>query len=115
MKKHIISITILIIITIIAILAFYRSYSIIFQQTFYYSMGSLTLKIYNNGDVYEDKEIEEPYHKPNFKKIKKLSKSEMEDLKQNLNKSGDELKKYISGLIYGDENYNLTPSFDLGL
>ena len=31
----------------------------------------------------------------------------MEDLKQNLNKSGDELKKYISGLIYGDENYEL--------
>ena len=39
----------------------------------------------------------------------------MEDLKENLNKSGDELKKYISGLIYGDENYDLTPSFDLGL
>ena len=78
-------------------------------------MGSLTLKIYNNGDVYEDKEIEEPYHKPNFKKIKKLSKSEMEDLKQNLNKSGDELKKYICDLIYVDVNYDLTPSFDLGL
>lgn len=31
----------------------------------------------------------------------------MEDLKQNLNKSGDELKKYISGLIYVDENYDL--------
>ena len=107
MKKHIISITILIIIIIIAILAFYRSHSIIFQQTFYYSIGSLTLIIYNNGDVYEDKEIEEPYHKPNFNKIKKLSKSEMEDLKENLDKSGDELKRYISGLIYVDENYDL--------
>ena len=78
-------------------------------------MGSVTLKIYNNGNVYEDKEIEETYHKPNFKKIKKLSKSEMEDLKQNLNKSGDDLKKYITELIYGDENYDLTPSFDLRL
>ena len=87
------SIKLLSIFIIIVILAFYRSQSIIFQQTFYYSIGSLTLKIYNNGDVYEDKEIEEPYHKLNFKKIKRLSKSEMEDLKQNLNKSGDELKK----------------------
>lgn len=111
MKKIlIILIAIVLLIIIIAILVFYRNSSIIFQQTFYYSMGSLTLRIYNNGDVYEDKEIEEPNHKPNFKKIKKLSESEIEELKQNLNKSGDELKKYISNLIYGDENYDLTPN-----
>lgn len=39
----------------------------------------------------------------------------MEDLKKNLNRSGDDLKKYITELIYGDENYDLTPSFNLRL
>lgn len=100
---------VLLLITII-VLSIYNKGDIIFSKTFYYDLGSITLKIYENGNVYEDREIEEPNHKPKYKKIKELNKSEILKLKQYLEeaKNDNDLKKYINKLIYGDENYNLT-------
>ena len=80
---------------------------IIMEKKFYFSKGSITLQIHENGEVYEDVEIEEPNHKPDFKKIKELNSEEIEELKSKLEQSDEELQPYLMNLIYGDSNYEL--------
>ena len=74
---------------------------IIYSNTLYFSMGSCRIKIYSNGDVYDDIEIEEPNHEVNYKKVKTLTNDELKELKfkiDSLDKSN--LEEYVKQLIY---------------
>ena len=66
-------------------------------------MGSRRLKIYQNGDVYDDLEIEEPNHKVNYKKIKTLNSTQIEELKFKIENEIDreKLENYVKLLVYG--------------
>ena len=72
-------------------------------------MGSEQVRIYENGLVETDLEIENPNHKPNFEKIKILSDKELETLIDMIAKDMEEkeIKKCINLLIHDDANYNL--------
>lgn len=103
----------LIILTIIMVsficLKSFNNGKVIYNNTFYYAMGSEKVKIYENGVVETDKEIEEPNHKTNFKKIKTLTNKEIEELKEKVkeNLEDEEMQKYINDLIHNNSNYNL--------
>ena len=82
---------------------------VIYQNTYYFNFGSRKIKIYDNGKIYEDLEIEQVNHKTNYKLIKTLNKEELDDLKNKLNNSNDEieLENYIKQLIYGKLNLDM--------
>ena len=70
----------------------------------YFDFGSIRIRIYDNGIVEEDKEIENPNHKSNFKEIKKLTKEEVNELKSKLEElDRTQLEKFVNKLIYGKE------------
>ena len=70
-------------------------------------MGSRGVKIYRNGDVYDDLEIEEPNHKPNYKFVKTLSSEEIEVILNLLeNDSNNEINDYVIKLVYGVEEFD---------
>lgn len=80
---------------------------VVYSNTFYFDMGSHKIKIYSNGDVYDDLEIENQNHKPNYKKIKTLTNDEMMELKSKIkNNSDSNLDDYIKKIIYGGTNIN---------
>lgn len=106
MKKSLKIILIILLIILLAIITIFllQNNKIIYSNTSYYDMGSITIRIYENGKVEEDREIEEPNHTPNFKKIKKLDKMEIIQLKSKIEEEKDEeaLEKYI----IWKQNYN---------
>lgn len=67
-------------------------------------MGSRGIKIYKNGDVFEDIEIEEPNHKPEYKYLKTLNIEEMKNLEDILENDGDSenIKNSVLKLVYGN-------------
>ena len=85
----------------------------IYNSTHYFGLGSRKIKIYSNGDVFEDYEMEEPNHKENYKYKKTLSQNELSKLKEQLTSingidSNQEMQKYVNKLIYGCEEVNIT-------
>lgn len=114
MKKVIIimSILMLLLILIVVYVNLKNPNEIIFSKTYYYAFGSEKIRIYEDGTVETDKEVEDPNHKTNFKKIKKLTAKEIKELKSTLeqNLSADDLKTYINELIHGDRNYDIIKS-----
>lgn len=102
---------ILVIVFIIFVICFnsINSKRIIFSTTYYYNFGSEKIIIYEDGTVETDKEVEEPNHKTDFKKIKELTTEEINQLKVKLeeNLSETDFKEYINELIHGDKNYDV--------
>ena len=77
---------------------------ILYSTRYYFGMGSRGVKIYRNGDVYDDLEIEEPNHKPKYKYLKTLNTEEMKDLEDILENESDSenIKKAVMKLVYGN-------------
>ena len=104
----IIGVLVLIIIAllVVAIMKFSKG-SIIVYESYYFAMGSETIRIYSSGLVEADKEIEDPNHKIDFKKVRDLTKEELEELKEKMKTrqgdSDENFKKYIYKLIYDIE------------
>lgn len=82
---------------------------ILYSTTYYFAFGSKRVKIYTNGDVYEDLEIEEPNHKPNYKYLKTLSKTEKDNLIIFLESESntDMIKNYVIELVYGVKEFDI--------
>ncbi len=70
--------------------------------------GSRNTRIYTNGDVYDDLEIEDPNHEPNYKYLKTLNKVELNDLKSKLNSESYSkiIQEYIIQLVYGVKEFD---------
>ena len=80
---------------------------ILYSTRYYFGMGSRGVKIYRNGDVYDDLEIEEPNHKSNYKFVKTLSSEEIEVILNLLeNDSNNEINDYVIKLVYGVEEFD---------
>lgn len=87
----------------------------IYYSKQYFGLGSRKIKIYSNGDVFEDYEMEEPNHKEKYKYKKTLSKKELSILKEQItnfdgNNNNPDLQKFVNKLIYGCEEFNITGS-----
>lgn len=114
--RKLISIIIFIIILVIAIVsAVYMKNNnnvsdenLLYSTTYYFEFGSRSTKIYANGDVYDDLEIEDPNHEPSFKYLKTLSKKELNNLKSKINNESDNeiIEDYIIQLIYGVKKFD---------
>ena len=91
---------------VISVLRFSKG-RIIVYESYYFEMGSETIRIYSTGLVEADSEIEDPNHKINFKKVRDLSKDELEELKEKIKtKQGDNdesFKRYVYKLVYDIE------------
>ena len=70
--------------------------------------GSRGIRIYTNGDVYDDLEIENPNHEPNYNYLKTLNKDELNDLKSKINSESNNeiLQEYIIQLVYGVREFD---------
>lgn len=80
----------------------------IYSKRFDFDKGSCGIKIYDNGDVFQDLEVEDPNHKENYKKIRTLSKNKIKEIKNKLkNKDKNELDNYIKKVIYGSTELDL--------
>ena len=116
MKKSLIIISSILFIVLLAIIIIFLllNNKIIYFNTSYYDMGSITIRIYENGKVEENREIEEPNHAPYFKEIKKLDKLEIIQLKSKLEKEKDKkaLEEYINELVYGSKTITLAPNIN---
>ena len=79
-----------------------KSREVLYSTIHYFSMGSRGIKIYKNGDVFEDIEIEEPNHKPEYKYLKTLNIEEMKNLEDILENDGDSenIKNSVLKLVY---------------
>ena len=97
---------IIIALVVVSIMKFSKG-SIIVYESYYFEMGSETIRIYSTGLVEADSEIENPNHKINFKKVKDLTKEELEELKKHIDtRQGDNdeiFKKYVYKLVYDVE------------
>ncbi len=118
MKKTAILITIIILViaTVVAIMVIFNNKGKdskntkneeIFSTRYYFAMGSRGVKIYSNGDVYEDLEVEEPDHEENYKLVKTLEKEEIDDLKEKIKykSSDEEISEFVIELVYGVEEF----------
>lgn len=110
MKKHlqIVLIIAFAVLSVIIVIYLYnnnkKNNEIIYDNTIYFSLGSIKVRIYDNGIVEEDREIESPNHKSDFKEIKKLTKEEVNELKSKLEELDEEqLDRFVNKLIYGEE------------
>lgn len=81
---------------------------VLYSTRYCFGMGSRGVKIYRNGDVYDDLEIEEPNHKPNYKFVKTLSSEELEVIVNLLENDSNnkEINDYVIKLVYGVEEFD---------
>lgn len=81
---------------------------LLYSTTYYFGFGSRNTRIYANGDVYDDLEIENPNHKPDYKYLKTLTKNEMNNLTYRLENesNSEEIKNYIIELVYGVNEFD---------
>ncbi len=79
----------------------------IFYGIYYFALGSRRVKIYDDGTVYEDVEIENPRHVENYIYLKSLSNNELKSLKNQLDRTNDkeELKRFVIQLVYGVKEF----------
>lgn len=75
----------------------------IYNTVYYFDLGSRKVKIYDNGDVYEDLEIEDPDHKEDYQFVKTLSKEQLDNINKKLNdnSSSEIIDSYIIKEVYG--------------
>ncbi len=83
-----------------------RGYYIV--QHIILDFGSRNTRIYINGDVYDDLEIENPNHEPNYKYLKTLNEAELNDLKSKISSESDSkiIQEYIIQLVYGVKEFD---------
>lgn len=81
---------------------------VLYSTRYSFGMGSIGVKIYRNGDVYDDLEIEDPNHKPNYKFVKTLSSEELEVIVNLLENDSNnkEINDYVIKLVYGVEEFD---------
>lgn len=81
---------------------------IIYSTTYYFGFGSRSIKIYENGDVYDDIEIEETNHKPNYEYLKTLSKEDIDNLINKLknDSNSESIEYYVIQLVYGVNEFD---------
>ena len=81
---------------------------VIYSTTYYFGFGSSSIKIYENGDVYDDVEIEEPNHKPNYEYLKTLPKEDIDDLINKLknDSNSESIEDYVIQLVYGVNEFD---------
>lgn len=79
----------------------------IYNTIYYFGFGSRRVKVYENGDVYDDVEIESPNHEIDYKFVKTLSKEQLNKFKKKMdnNSSKDELDNYIIEEVYGVKKF----------
>lgn len=113
-SKNILLIIVGIIIFIVALIYIISSINsknedILYSTTYYFAFGSRRVKIYTNGDVYDDLEIEEPNHKSNYKYLKTLSKTEKDNLINFLESESntDMIGNYVIELVYGVKEFDI--------
>ena len=106
-KSSIIIISVCIVIIVLGVLMINKKKEI-YSTIYYFGFGSRKVKIYDNGDVYDDVEIEDPRHKENYEFLKKLSKNELDGLKDKLKSASNnnELKEYVIQLVYGVKEFD---------
>ena len=75
----------------------------LYSTTYGFAFGSRRTRIYSNGEVYDDLEIENPNHIENYTYLKTLSSKELNDFKNFLTNETDSEKidDYVIELIYG--------------
>ena len=80
----------------------------LYSTIYYFGFGSRSVKIYEDGDVYDDLEIEDPNHKTNYKFLKRLSKEQLDSLKNKLKDTSDnnELREYVIELVYSVKKFD---------
>ena len=74
MKKTIVLVILIVIILAVSIFVAYNKYNqkVLYETTYYFAFGSRAVKIYENGKVFDDLEIEEPEHTQNYKYVIQL-------------------------------------------
>ena len=85
-----------------------HSKELLYSATYYFTFGSRSVRIYNNGEVYDDLEIEDPNHKTDYKYVKTLTKEQVHELKDKENRgvSKEEISNYVIELIYGVKEFD---------
>lgn len=80
----------------------------LYSTTYGFAFGSRRTRIYSNGEVYDDLEIENPNHVPNYTYLKTLSSRELNDLENFLNSETDDekLSDYVIELVYGVKKFD---------
>ena len=121
MNKHrkttVISIILICIIAILGGLGIWlhKTYSknLIYETTYSFAFGSRRVKIYDNGEVYDDTEVEEPNHKENFTYLKTLTAEQTQALqdKKASGASEEELSDYVIQLVYGVKEFSNTGKY----
>ena len=116
MKKNKIVIITLVLIVLVGILIIIyhnnfvkvKEEELIYSTRYSFAFGSRGVKIYQNGAVYDDLEIEEPNHVPNYKYLKTLTKNDVDDLKDKIEKetNSELIKNYVINLVYGVEEFD---------
>ena len=81
---------------------------ILYSTTYYFGFGSRNTRIYANGDVYDDLEIENPNHTPNYKYLKTLTKDEIDNLVNRLKNehNSKSIEDYVIELVYGVKEFD---------
>ena len=81
---------------------------VLYRTTYSFALGSRRVIIYNNGYVFDDLEIEDPRHEPNYKLVKKLSEEDLEKLKDTIKSTDDNeaTRDYVIVLIYGVKEFD---------
>ena len=114
MKKivRIVSIIIILILFIVGIYFFLNKTNNlgkkeIYSTGYYVGFGSRRVIVYDNGDVYDDVEIESPDHQIDYKFVKTLSKEQLSNFKKKLdnNSNENELDNYIIEEVYGVKQF----------
>lgn len=80
----------------------------IYNTTYYFGFGSRSVKINENGDVFDDLEIEDPNHKVNYKFVKTLNEEQLESLKSKIQSTSNknELDEFVIELVYGVKQFD---------
>ena len=81
---------------------------ILYSTTYYFEFGSRRIKIYENGAVYDDIEIEDPNHKPDYKYLRTLTKDDVDNLAYRLKNdaNNESIKEYVIQLVYGVNEFD---------
>lgn len=81
---------------------------ILYTTTYYFGLGSRSVKVYIDGKVYDDLELENPNHNENYKYLKTLSEEELNNLSDKIKNTDnvESLKEYVIELIYGVKEFD---------
>ena len=85
-----------------------HSKSILYETTYFFAFGTRSVKIYKDGNVYDDLEIEEPNHKAEYKYQKTLNEEEKNDLADLIKTKASKeiIAEYVIKSVYGVEKFD---------